>query len=98
MNPSRPPSTNPPDEGPAHAPERRKLLWEALAATFMMLGAVALVVTLFPWINATQYRLNAPRNVSLAVWGLIGSGATIGLLWTAFIFNRRAKRGIDSRL
>ena len=57
----------------------------------MMLGAVSLVFTMFPWINPKQYYLNASGGESLWFRFIIGGGATTFLFGAAFFFNRRAR-------
>jgi hypothetical protein len=60
----------------------------------MMIGVVALVYTVFPWINPIQYSMNTTGDESLLIRTLVGGGATAALLWTAFHFNRRARSTI----
>jgi uncharacterized membrane-anchored protein len=91
MNPYLPPSKPPLEAEQSESQGKRSPLREALAAAFMMVGVVALVCTLFPWINPIQYSMSTTGNVSLLIRTLVGAAATAALLWTAFHFNRRAK-------
>lgn len=97
MNPYAPPSQPSPDPAPSETRHKGHPLSEALAAGFMVIGAIALVATLFPWINPTQYGMNTTGDESLPVRTFIGGSASASLLWAAFYFNRRAKRLAGSK-
>lgn len=91
MNPYTPPSKPPTDAEPSGSQAGKSPLREALAATFMVIGVVALVYTLFPWINPPQFRMNPTGPESLPIRSLVGGCATLISLGGAFHFNRRAK-------
>lgn len=89
MNPYKPPRDGSLEEESHDAEPKRNLFHEAMAAGLMIFGAVALVYTLFPWINPIQYEMNASGDESM--WGrlVIGGGVTAALLAGAFHFNRK---------
>lgn len=89
MSPYSPPSKPRVEAEPSESRVKRSPLREGLAAGFMVIGVVALVYTLFPWINPIQYRLNTTGDESLVTRTIIGGGATAALLWVAFFLNRK---------
>ncbi len=91
MNPYSPPSKPPTDDAPPESNDKRSPLREALAVGFMVIGALALVYALFPWINPTQYRMNSTGGESLLIRTLVGVAAAVPPLWAAFHFNKRSK-------
>jgi hypothetical protein len=97
MNPHSPPLKQPVEAEPSELRVKKNPLREALAAGFMVIGVVALVYTLFPWINPIQYRLNTTGDESLVARTFIGGGITAALLWAAFWFNRRATAQQEDR-
>ena len=92
MNPYSPQSKPPLETESSVSVGKGSPLREALAAGFMMIGVVAMVYTLFPWINPIQYSKNSKGDESLMIRTFIGGGATAALLWAAFYFNRQVKR------
>ncbi|MDB4673840.1 hypothetical protein OAF27_03390 [Verrucomicrobiales bacterium] len=97
MNPYSPPKEGALEKNPQDAPPKRHPLHEALAAGLMVFGAVALVYTLFPWINPIQYEMNATGDESIWVRSVIGGGVSAILLWGAFFFNQKKHAGTNQK-
>ena len=74
-------------------PKSKQLGYEALAAAFLVFGAVAFMVTFFPLINPKQYELNFNPNgeAPTIVRYCVGMIVSLMILLMACYFNKKAK-------
>ena len=91
MNPYLPPSKDPSPEEDVESKLKRHPLREVLAATFMLAGATAVVVTGYSFLIVNQFRLTPVGDGSALGGPLIGTVVSTLLLWAAFRCNRPPK-------
>jgi hypothetical protein len=71
---------------------KKSTLFEVLAATSAMVGALLLIYTYYPVINPFQYRIDNHRDTAPISRFLIGTPVSILLLSGAWSFNRKTQK------
>lgn len=76
------------------------LIYEGLAAAFMMFGAIGFAFTILPWSTPILDPSDFGEGKALATQTVVGTLITAFLLYSAFRMNRNAQKyryGPDSR-